>query len=203
MSDTDNKSQRLASAIYLVTGFFNDQEPLKWKLRTLSTDLVSERVKDKFTLVREIISLFSIAQTAGLISEMNHGILLKELFKLEREVENPFGELFFPETKTLERTLREPQRLEAIKDKTVKERTESRPELKEFGAWSRPSIKKNSRQSIIIGLLKRKKEIMIKDVSALISGCSEKTIQRELLGMVASGILRKIGEKRWSKYALA
>ena len=44
---------------------------------------------------------------------------------------------------------------------------------------------------------------MIKDVSPLIKGCSEKTIQRELLSMVKSGILKKEGEKRWSKYSLA
>ena len=44
---------------------------------------------------------------------------------------------------------------------------------------------------------------MIKDVSPLISGCSEKTIQRELLAMVYAGILRKMGEKRWSRYSLA
>ena len=72
--------------------------------------------------------------------------------------------------------------------------------LKEFGAVA---VKKNSRQSIIISLLRRKKEIMIKDVSPLIHGCSEKTIQRELLSMVDKGILKKIGEKRWSRYSLA
>ena len=65
------------------------------------------------------------------------------------------------------------------------------------------AVKKNSRQSTIINLLKRKKEIMIKDVSPLIDGCSEKTIQRELMSMVHSGTLKKVGEKRWSRYSLA
>jgi hypothetical protein len=44
---------------------------------------------------------------------------------------------------------------------------------------------------------------MIKDVSPLIEGCSEKTIQRELMSMVHNGTLKKIGEKRWSRYSLA
>ena len=44
---------------------------------------------------------------------------------------------------------------------------------------------------------------MIKDVSPLIGGFSEKTIQRELAAMVQAGILRKVGEKRWSRYSLA
>jgi predicted HTH transcriptional regulator len=72
--------------------------------------------------------------------------------------------------------------------------------LKDYGVVS---AKKGNRQSVIIGLLKRKKEIMIKDVSPLIKGCSEKTIQRELSAMVQSGLLKKEGEKRWSKYSLA
>jgi DNA-binding HxlR family transcriptional regulator len=80
------------------------------------------------------------------------------------------------------------------------QKTGERPALKEFGAVS---VKKNSRQSTIIALLKRKKEIMIKDVSPLIPGCSEKTIQRELSEMVETGILRKLGAKRWTRYTLA
>ena len=82
----------------------------------------------------------------------------------------------------------------------VKRISKAKLVLKEFGAIS---VKKNSRQSIIINILKRKKEIMIKDVSPLINGCSEKTIQRELSSMVDLGILKKIGEKRWSRYSLA
>ena len=86
-----------------------------------------------------------------------------------------------------------------MEKKNLSDKLGAKP-LKQYGAVS---VKKNSRQSVIIGLLKRKKEIMIKDVSPLISGCSEKTIQRELSAMVAAGILRKIGDKRWSRYSLA
>jgi len=198
MSDITNiikKSEKLASAIYLITGFFDDKEPLKWKLRTLSTDLVSEQVKDKFSIIRETLSLFSMAKTAGLVSEMNHDILVRELSKLKDEAEKPLDIMFIHDTITDQKALPRPQKSEYIKDNTSE-----KPMLKEFGAVS---VKKNSRQSIIIAILKRKKEIMIKDVSPLISGCSEKTIQRELLTMVNSGILRKMGEKRWSRYSLA
>lgn len=202
MSETNQRSQKLASAIYLITGFFSDQEPLKWKLRTLSADLVSERVKDKFGLVREMLSLFSIALNAGLVSELNHQIIARELSKFGESLESPLNKIFFPEPEREERALPQPVRHEPIKDKIVESHTEreDKSTLKEFGAVS---VKKNSRQNVIISLLKRKKEIMIKDVSTLIEDCSEKTIQRELLAMVASGVLRKIGEKRWSRYSLA
>jgi hypothetical protein len=72
--------------------------------------------------------------------------------------------------------------------------------LKDFGSVA---VKKNRRQSLIVGLLKRKREIMIKDVVGIISDCSEKTIQRELSLLVDSGLLKKEGERRWTRYSLA
>ncbi len=203
MSDINNKAQKLASAVYLITGFFSEQEPLRWRLRELATDLASDMFKDKLSLVKELRPLFLLAKYANLVSETNHSIIESELSKLAQELENPFSQMFFAEPKSLESALPRPVEPQYIKDKTpqpVQERVEERLALKDFGAVS---VKKNSRQSIIIGLLKRKKEIMIKDVVPLVERCSEKTIQRELLGMVSSGILKKIGEKRWSRYSLA
>ncbi len=203
LSEIAQKSQKIASAIYLITGFFADQEPLKWRLRTLATDLSSEMVKDKSSLVRDISNMFAVAKNASLVSDMNHEIISRELNKFEKEVENPLDKMFFKEPEPVEKALPEPVRFEPIKDKmieSVSSRTPERAALKDFGAVS---VKKTSRQSIIINLLKRKKEIMIKDLTALIDDCSEKTIQRELLTMVSEGILKKIGEKRWSRYSLA
>ena len=199
MSNISQKTEKIASALYLLTSFFSDQEPLKWEIRVMSLDLASERVKDKFNIIREILSLLSIARMAGLGSESNYEII-------GQSMESPLKLMFLEDRVPEEKALPRPEQLDRIKDKFV-ERMEKKElpkpaprELKEFGAVS---VKKNSRQSIIIGLLRRKKEIMIKDVSPLIEGCSEKTIQRELLAMVQAGILRKIGEKRWSRYTLA
>lgn len=195
MSELAQKIQKIASALYLITSFFDDKEPLKWRIRTLSTDLISESIKDKASLSRELQSLFSMAKTAGLVSEMNFNILVHEFTKLALEIEKPLDLAFLNEMTISEKVLPQPKVLQSIKDNIIE-----RPVLKEFGAVS---VKKNSRQSIIIAILKRKKEIIIKDVSPLINGCSEKTIQRELSGMVKSGVLRKMGEKRWSRYSLA
>ncbi len=200
MPEFIKKSEKLASAIYLVTSFFNDQEPLKWKLRTLSTELVSEKVRDKSSIAAEVMSLFSVAKTAGIISDTNYDILISELFKLKQEVEKPLDMAFLREIITDKRILPEPQGVGYLKDKSVDHKIVEKLRLKGFGAVS---VKKNSRQSIIIAILKRKKEVMIKDISPLISGCSEKTIQRELSAMVQAGILKKVGEKRWSRYFLA
>lgn len=253
MSDISKKANKLASAVYLVTSFFSDQEPLKWKLRELSTHLATASMSFKSYLfderdyaglenrqsVLEIVNLLQVAKNVGLISEANMELLNNEFSKYlenigfppaleERDGRAVLSEKFFSEpTKARELPSHEPEN--QVKDKFEEKpsqrpvapampegylpsvRPESRVQaslnkavgvskpLKEFGAVS---VKKNSRQSVIINLLKRKKEIMIKDVSPLISGCSEKTIQRELQAMVAAGILKKIGEKRWSRYTL-
>jgi hypothetical protein len=253
MSDTSQKANKLASALYLVTSFFSDQEPLKWKLRELSTHLLSASLSFKSYLfeerdyaplenrqtVLEIISLLAVAKNVGLISETNHTLLSQEFSKYLTNIGFPTGleekegravlsEKFFASAEKLppassvnneidvkDKIADEPKREEPKKDDSTVLRAGYLPQvapesvlkserskdqtLKQFGAVS---VKKNSRQSIIINLLKRKKEIMIKDVSPLISGCSEKTIQRELSAMVAAGILKKIGEKRWSRYSL-
>ncbi len=66
-----------------------------------------------------------------------------------------------------------------------------------------PATFTTSRQLAIIKLLKGKNNLTIKDFSLIIKGCSEKTIQRELLRLVKLGVLKKAGERRWSRYSLS
>lgn len=58
------------------------------------------------------------------------------------------------------------------------------------------------RQINIIKEIKNKGQLTIRDLVGKIIGCSEKTIQRELLSLVDSGLLRKEGERRWSRYSV-
>ena len=62
--------------------------------------------------------------------------------------------------------------------------------------------RKSERQEAIISVIRQKGELSIKDLTGVIKGCSEKTIQRELLVLVDLGVLNKVGERRWSRYAL-
>lgn len=62
---------------------------------------------------------------------------------------------------------------------------------------------KNNRQEIIVSMLKSGLKLTIKDFAQNIKDCSEKTIQRELLSLVSKGVLKKEGERRWSKYSLS
>ena len=56
------------------------------------------------------------------------------------------------------------------------------------------------RKEIILNLIRGKSEYTIKDISVHIAGISEKTIQRDLQALVVAGVLRRKGERRWSRY---
>jgi predicted HTH transcriptional regulator len=58
------------------------------------------------------------------------------------------------------------------------------------------------RKQVILNLLKTKTEVSVSDVLKELPNVSDKTVQRELVGMVESGVLQKKGEKRWSTYSL-
>src|SRR3989344_2735178 len=61
---------------------------------------------------------------------------------------------------------------------------------------------RDDRRKVILALIKQRPALTVKDIVGNIPHVSEKTIQRELLSMVADGILHKRGERRWSTYSL-
>jgi len=54
--------------------------------------------------------------------------------------------------------------------------------------------------SLILELVRKKKSLSIKEIATVVKGCSEKTIQRELALLIHQGLVRKVGERRWSLY---
>jgi hypothetical protein len=63
-----------------------------------------------------------------------------------------------------------------------------------------PSQKSDSRRARILSVIRTIGQANIKDISAVVTDCSEKTIQREVISMIDEGILGKEGERRWSMY---
>ena len=62
---------------------------------------------------------------------------------------------------------------------------------------------KKERRDAIMRTIRSKGQVTIKDISENISGCSEKTIQRDLQELIQHGVLMREGEKRWAVYKLA
>jgi DNA-binding transcriptional ArsR family regulator len=58
------------------------------------------------------------------------------------------------------------------------------------------------RRSRIKTIIEAKGEATIKDISEIITDVSEKTIQRELQAMIEDNLVKRQGERRWSRYSL-
>jgi hypothetical protein len=95
------KSERLVTALYLVTDLISDMEPIKNSLRKNAVTLLSSMnalaqldVKDKLTefklslkAVTEIISLLHVSITTGIVSEMNGHLLMDGFRTLQSALE--------------------------------------------------------------------------------------------------------------------
>lgn len=95
------KSERLVTALYLVTDLISDGEPLKHAMRKNAVVLLSSMnalaqldVKDRVTefkislkAVTEIASLLHVAVTTGIVSEMNGEILMEGFRSLQLVLE--------------------------------------------------------------------------------------------------------------------
>jgi predicted Zn-ribbon and HTH transcriptional regulator len=67
---------------------------------------------------------------------------------------------------------------------------------------SEKGIHQETRRDRVLGVLKDKGEATIKDVIEVVTDCSEKTIQRELMSLIKDNIIVREGERRWSKYKI-
>lgn len=68
---------------------------------------------------------------------------------------------------------------------------------------ARIDVAREARHARILKLVKDKREVAIKDIVEHFPELSEKTIQRELLSFIESGVLKKTGDRRWSRYSLS
>ncbi len=226
------KTEKLATALYMVTNLFGDSEPMKWTLRTKVSHLLSfiigfkdilesreyEFSNDVKTRVLEVVSLLEVASRSGLVSPMNFSILKTEfmnlassLSALKKDAEQESTQFAFPRSffevpqKTSPMNRQSSQNHHQVFDDVQpKQHTSSIKDNLSFKdeVTDGPVFKKTNRQSIIINLLKKKKDLTIKDIALVIRDCSEKTIQRELIALIEAGVLKKTGERRWSRYSL-
>ena len=110
IKDTSNtisytKTNKLITALYMVTDIISEAEPLRNKLRTLGVELISDihqieqnnighLVSTIHSKVSQAMSFLDLASTINIISEMNSSILKKEFMELDQSVKdsaNKFG----------------------------------------------------------------------------------------------------------------
>lgn len=199
------KTEKLASALYLITGFVSETDPLRTKIRTCALDLVSSSVNPESSKTNnsfsetfgsrclEISTMLNMAERAGLVSEMNSRVLCDEYASLAAFVNSNSGKICETESVNFNESL--PSAISSIRQTN---------QVRNSAPKRTYSDKRHSdRKSLILKLLETKDSITVKEATSAIEGCSEKTVQRELLGLVESGVLLKEGERRWSVYKKA
>lgn len=165
----------------------------------------------------EILFLLELTMVSKLISEENLEVFKREFDLLLSLIKNNFdkindqfspyigGEYFKLKDKSL-RPKEIKDVLESIKDKNRDKRhfLNKEKSLLETKDTKINKIsnneRKNNRRDRIKEILSKGQKLTIKDISNMINDCSEKTIQRELQKMMKDGLLKKEGERRWSRY---
>jgi len=88
------KTNKLITALYMVTDIMRNDEPMRNKLRSLGADILSDihnfsyrtdlnLIEKSVSRINEILSFLEIASTVGMISQMNYVILKKEFINLK------------------------------------------------------------------------------------------------------------------------
>jgi hypothetical protein len=86
-----NKTNKLITALYMVTDTMEKEEPIRLKLRTLGIEILSDINLSKPAFdtqkITAILSFLNIASDIRMISEMNCNILRKEFTELKESIQ--------------------------------------------------------------------------------------------------------------------
>ncbi len=192
------KGQKIAGALYLITNHLSDNDPLKNALRAHAVTLSTAHVESSLPLIAAAISgLLDTAVIARLISEKNASIIALELRHYAANMsdeQDAVSSLFVavPESSAQSSTMSYKSPSMSYTPRPIKISNPSHTPL--------VSESKSKRQDAILSFINERKSAGIKDIAALFSDTSEKTIQRELGALVSAGQITKRGEKRWSVY---
>lgn len=222
------KAERLAKAIHLITPAFRHSPALRDRLDLIAVGIVDAAILPmsaaRSNLSRELLALSSvlaIARTGGLLSDMNADLISREAHALLQEVaayEEP--RVFLEDAPSLAELAKGAhatstptpieRRLERAGFGTTPANTaasdtsdtsKGHPQGQSKGQQKDNPASANRRDAII-GVLRTKGSLSIRDISSVIRDVSEKTIQRELQALVNERKVEKSGERRWTVYTL-
>ncbi|MEI6304403.1 MAG: hypothetical protein WCP09_00050 [Candidatus Taylorbacteria bacterium] len=176
-------------------------------------------IQSIFTAALETLSLLNVAKISNLISDMNHKLLVREIDlvvgmlrdRLAQSAEKAgyvLSESFFKTPDLFASGFRLDNRGRSNHGEvgTKGQATGIGYETSSSKATLQGHVsiqqKKSNRQEVILNVLQTQNNLTIKDFAKVIKDCSEKTIQRELIDLMNKGLIKKEGERRWSRYSL-
>jgi hypothetical protein len=206
-----DRIQKITEAVYRVTDLLSDKEPLKWEIREKSVEIftVFLGLQNKVSLERDaglekaenligqLTAVFSLFSGNRNFSSINFKILEESYEKIKKSIseeiqKDGFIKLLL-DTQAIGQHNGQNNVRKAILDK---------PRAMPVKRIIHQVRNHQDRKDKIFTIIQDKKEVTVGELSAIFKECSEKTIQRDLLEMVAKGLLRKEGDKRWRKYML-
>jgi predicted ArsR family transcriptional regulator len=194
---------RVTAALYRVTDLFEDEEPLKWMLRKYALEVFElitqeddqlpfktrirniEGVLSRLRLMQDALSL---AEAGNFVSRINFEVLGREYQILATGMEN----LKIPLVNSGEKELLPVPKAPKVSQQPREPRVQNRS-LEVTGGVER--------RNQILKILEEKNWLGVSEIThALGASISEKTIQRDLFELIAEGVVKKEGEKRWTRY---
>jgi len=196
-----NKSWEIVSLVEVASsvGFISDMNAriLKSVLVELISSLRDKQKRESFTEIQDLKIGESLADQIS---------LSKSLFEVKEEDSNK--RQIFPENnpvvKDKDMSFKKPELVKKVEEREIKETisdTSSYSPVRFTEHVNKP--KTSERRSKILDIVKEKGQVGVNDMTASFPDVSSKTIQRELTSLVEENVLKREGEKRWSKYSIA
>ena len=220
------KTKKITEALYRITDFFPDEEPLKWILRKeavgvlnsfLNIERVSyyERLKESkhcSSAIGKILNLAELASFGSFVAKTNFDVLGREYKAILSYINGMNHDEISPILKTellgtnQEVLSRSPYFYPGNNKNEPVDDAENAKNNNHFvnnsASNNDQDLRFNGRHDKILSLVKEKKDVSVGDIYHYFDDISEKTIQRDLISLVNRGILNMNGDKRWRRYAL-
>jgi len=206
------KTEKIAGAVFYIT----------YKRQDIAHE--DRVVKDLESTTQRLlnVSLESLKSTQATIEEkaldIRHLLVVVEsrlrIAHAARLIDGPLLEVFIHELNSVQRSLKKYLELSVqnplneesgvYPERPVRERRigHGKADYAHGGEVKSLMHPVRSRRERVVDVLKDKGDATIKDIMEIIKDCSEKTIQRELTGLIKDNIVVREGERRWSKYKL-
>ncbi|MDO8590420.1 MAG: DeoR family transcriptional regulator [bacterium] len=226
-----DRVQKITKAIYRVTDIMSDEEPLKWEIRrravNVFTALTSLRNKDCFEqiagfekskyFIEQVLAVCTLLSGDMSISSLNFEIIKEEylvtkdlVVKEKKNNENLIksvltdnkGHLKLSKPELAKTNEVDKEKIENIGSKVLNTNGQTNGQIIRKKTNVQNNVRNEDRKKKIIDILKNKDKATAGELAGYFSGYSEKTIQRDLLELVAQGLLKKSGDKRWRVYYL-
>lgn len=184
------KIRKLTAALYLVTNYLSERDPLKWNLRDRALKILSQTNEAiifdaAINSIGQLMALFDVALASPGVSQMNFSLLKKEY----EEVRNQMAGFPIMEASTNLVPIPRPR----IANPAIASGSGNTPSR---------SVNNNTRREAILKFLRDHGPSSIKEIAQIMPEVSAKTVQRELADLVQSGALKREGDRRWSRYLI-